>query len=184
MGNIRATAAQKQISIVKTLPFVEIQDVSAGDSDTPAVTITGPDGYVIAIDPGTPVAPEFRDANGEKLDPSTRVTIQKCDRQGNPIGDAIVFSDTLGRFDYSKMRNDPDYMRKTQDSLMIDEREIVQVFVDIPDNANGFDAENSRFTVGDDTSDFGKPVEIVDHDDLSSTETKAVKAASQRNGGA
>nr|6H82_E Chain E, VP7 [Haloarcula hispanica icosahedral virus 2]6H82_F Chain F, VP7 [Haloarcula hispanica icosahedral virus 2]6H82_K Chain K, VP7 [Haloarcula hispanica icosahedral virus 2]6H82_M Chain M, VP7 [Haloarcula hispanica icosahedral virus 2]6H82_N Chain N, VP7 [Haloarcula hispanica icosahedral virus 2]6H82_R Chain R, VP7 [Haloarcula hispanica icosahedral virus 2]6H82_S Chain S, VP7 [Haloarcula hispanica icosahedral virus 2]6H82_a Chain a, VP7 [Haloarcula hispanica icosahedral virus 2] len=167
--------AEKQISLHKGQPFIDTQDVGAADPNTPAVTIEGPSDYVIAIDAGTPVAPEFRDANGDKLDPSTRVTIQKCDKQGNPLGDGIVFSDTLGRFEYSKMRSDPDYMRKTTTSLMIDEREIVKIFVEVPPNANGMDADNSRITIGDDTSDYGKAVGIVEHGDLSPAESKAVR---------
>ncbi|AGC65545.1 head protein [Haloarcula hispanica virus PH1] len=183
MGNIGNLSAEKQISVYDGQPFVDEQDVPADDPNTPALTIEGPDGYVIAVDAGTPIAPEFRDSNGNKLDPSTRVIVQKCDRQGNPLGDGIVFNDTLGRFDYEQMRTDPDFMRKTAKSLMIDEREIVKVFVDIPAGANGYDADKSRLTLGDDTSDFGKAVEIVDHDELSSAETRAVKAASQRSAG-
>ena len=173
-------AVEQEVSLHDDLAFVEKQDVAADDPATPAYTIEGPDGYVIGVDAGTPIAPEFRDANGAKLDGSTRVTVQKCDRQGNPLGDGIVFNDSLGRFDYVKMRNDPDFFRKTTKALMIDEREIVKVFVDIPAGANGFDAGLSRLSIGDDTSDFGKPVEIIDHDDLTAAETQAVKAASQR----
>jgi len=184
MGEIGSLNAEKQISLHDGLPFLSEQDVAADDANSPAYTLEGPDGYVVAVDAGTPIAPEFRDANGEKLDPSTRVILQKCDRQGNPLGDGIIFNDTLGRFNYPKMRSDPDYMRKTSKALMVDEREIVKVFVDIPDGANGYDASNSRLTIGDDTSDFGKAVEIVDHDDLSEGETRAVKQASQRTGGA
>lgn len=182
MGNIGNLSAEKQISLHDGQPFIEEQDVPAGDPNTPAFTIEGPDGYVIAVDAGTPIAPEFRDANGNKLDDSTRVIVQKCDRQGNPLGDGIVFNDTLGRFRYKDMRSDPDFMRKTSKQLMIDEREIVKIFVDIPNGANGYDADLSRLTIGDDTSDFGKAVEIVDHDDLTEGETRAVKAASQRGG--
>ena len=184
MGTIGNLSAEKQISLYDGQPFIEEQDVPAGDPNTPALTLEGPDGYVIAVDAGTPIAPEFRDSNGEKLDDSTRVIVQKCDRQGNPLGDGIIFNDTLGRFNYNKMRTDPDYMRKTSKSLMVDEREIVKVFVDVPDGANGYDADRSRLTIGDDTSDFGKAVEIVDHDDLTPGETQAVKSASQRSGGA
>ena len=183
MGNIGNLSAEKQISLYEGLAFITEQDVDAADPNTPAYTLTGPDGYVIGVDAGTPLAPEFRDANGEKLDPSTRVIIQKCDRQGNPLGDGIVFNDTLGRFNYAKMRSDPDYFRKTSKALMVDEREVVKVFVDVPAGANGFDAGKSRITVGDDTSDFGKAVEIVDHDDLTSAEKNAVKDASQRSSG-
>lgn len=182
MVNLGTTATEQHISLHDELEFVSDQDVAANDPNTPAYTIEGPDGYVVGVDSGTPVAPEFRDVNGAKLDPSTQVTIQKCDKQGNPLGDGIVFSDTLGRFNYAKMRNDPDFFRKTSKALMIDEREIVKIFVDVPAGANGFDAAQSRLTVGDTTSDFGVPVEIIDHDDLSSQESEAVKMASQRGG--
>jgi len=75
------------------------------------------------------------------------------------------------------MRTDPDYFRKTDRDLMLDEREIAKVFVEIPSGANGFDADQSRLTIGDSTSDFGTPVEMVDHNDLSTAETAAVKQA-------
>jgi hypothetical protein len=177
------SGAEKQISIHDDLSFVSKQDVSADDFDTPAYTIDGPDGYLLGVDSGTPVAPEFRDSNGDKLDDSTRVEIQKCDRQGNRLGGGIVFSELLGRFDYTKFRNDPEFFRKTKKALMIDEREIVKVFVKVPSGSNGFDEANSRLTIGDDTSDFGKSVEIVDHDDLSPAEKAAVKQASQNSTG-
>jgi len=186
MANIGDTSGEEQITLDDRLPFVESQDVPAGDGNTAAITITGPDDHVVAIDAATPVAPEFKDSQGEKLPASTQVTIQKCDKQGNPLGDGIIFNDTLGRFNYAKMRSDPEYMRKTKKSLMVDEKEIVKVFVEIPQGGNAFDAAQSRLTIGDDTSDFGKPVEIVDHGELSAAETQAVKAASQKassNGG-
>lgn len=177
------TPRDGRISIDDTKPFVEKSDVQPGESNVAAYEITGPDGYVIGVEEGTPVAPEFRDADGNALDGSTRVTIQKCDKQGNPIGSGIVFSELLSRFDFAKMRTDPDYFRRTDRDLMIDEKEIVKVFLEIPENAEGFSAEQSTLTVGDETSDFGRPVEIVDHDGLSPEQSAAVKAASQ-NGGA
>lgn len=177
--NISQPNVEQEISLHDGHEFVSKQDVADADPDTPAYTVEGPDGYVIGVDAGTPVAPEFRDANGNKLDSSTRITIQKCDRQGNPLGDGIVFNDTLGRFRYDKMRNDPEFFRSTSKELMVDEREIVKIFIDIPKGANGFNANQSKLTIGDETSDYGTPVEIIDHDDLSSAETEAVKAASQ-----
>lgn len=182
MVNISNSRGEQAIALHDDLAFVEVQDVAAGDGNTAAYTVEGPDGYMIGVDSGTPVAPEFRDSSGNKLDGSTQVTIQKCDKQGNPLGDGIVFNDHLGRFSYKDMRNDPDFFRNTTKALMIDQREIVKVFVDIPANANGFDADNSRLTVGDTTSDYGAPVEIIDHDDLSNEELSAVKMASQQGG--
>lgn len=181
--NIAPQPSEKQISIDDDKPFVSKQDVGAADANTPAYTIEGPDSYLIAVDQNTPVAPEFRDSNGDELDGSTRITIQKCDKQGNPIGSGVVFSDVLSRFEYNQMRSDPDFFRRTQKALMVDEYEIVKVFVDIPSGSNGFDASQSRLTIGDDTSDFGKPVGIMSKGDLSPQQGKAVKQASQSAGG-
>lgn len=175
-------AREKAITLDDTLPFVQKQDVPANDTNTYAYRIKGPEGYVIGIPAGCVVAPEFRDANGDKLDSSTRVSIVKADKQGNIKGNGYVFTETLGAFRYSKMRTDPDYFRKTDSELMIDEREIVKVLVDIPDGANGFSAAESRLSIGDNTSDFGQPVEIMSHDDLSSEQSAAVKKASQLGG--
>lgn len=175
-------SVEQEITIHDDLSFVTKQDVASGETNVAAYTITGPDGYVLGLDAGLPLGLEFRDNSGAKLDGSTRVTIQKCDRQGNPLGDSILFSDQLSKFDYAKMRNDPDFFRKTTRSALCDEREIIKIFLDIPSGANGFSAADSRVTIGDSTSDFGKPVEIIDHDDLSTQETQAVKAASTRGG--
>lgn len=181
---IGQTGVEKEIAISDDLPFVEKQDVAAGDApakDNWAYRFKGMEGFVVFVQNGTNFAPEFRDANGDKLDGSTRVTFQKCDKQGNPLSE-YVFNAQLNRFTYQKMRNDPDFFRYTQRDLMLDEREIAKIFLDIPASATGFDAANSRLQIGDDTSDFGVPVEIIDHDDLDGNEMAAVKAASQRGG--
>ena len=180
---IGSQAVEKEITLDDTKPFLTKQDVPAGDTNTAAYTLEGPDGYVIGIPSGTIVAPEFRDTDGNKLDPSTRVTIQVCDKQGNPIGSGVVFTETLDAFRYDKMRNDSDYFRKTNSEVVVDEREIVKLFVDVPAGQPGFSAANSRLTLGDDTSDFATPVEIVDHDDLDPQQSQAVKAASRAAGG-
>lgn len=164
--------------------FVESQAVTAGDTpakDNYAYVIEGPDGYVIFVEQGTQFSPEFRDLNGDKLDNSTRVLFQKCDRQGNPLSE-YVLNELLGRWDYEQMRTDPDFQRKTQRDLMLDEREIAKVFLDIPSAGTDFDPAQSNLLIGDDTSDFGVPVEIIDKNDLSDEEQQAVKAASQRGG--
>lgn len=180
--NIAPQPNEKEITLDDTLPFVEKQDVAPGDTDTPAYIIEGPENHLIAVDSNSPVAPEFRGPSGEKLENTTFV-IQKCDKQGNPIGTGIALSDSLNRYDYEKFRTDPDYFRRTNQSLMIDEHEIVKVFVDIPENASeGFDASNSRLTIGDDTSSHGKPVGIVDKSNLSDGQQQAVKQASQTGG--
>lgn len=77
------------------------------------------------------------------------------------------------------MRNDPDFFRKIREGFMIDEFEIVKIFVDIPAGSPDMSADNSIINIGDNTSDFGKPVEIVNHDDLSAAESEAVKMAAQ-----
>lgn len=179
---IGGIGAEQEVTLGEHLDFVEKQDVGAGETPTKdnwAYKLKGPVGNVVFIQGGTNFAPEFRDANGEKLDSSTRVTFQKCNKQGDPLSDYIL-NELLGRWDYEKMRTDPDHFRYTNKDLMLDEREIAKIFVEIPSGANGFDAAQSRLTIGDDTSDFGTPVEIIDHDKLSPEETAAVKAASQR----
>ena len=182
-----STSVEKQIPLTNDLDFVDSQDVTAGESpakDNYAYRFKGPEGYVVFVQGGTEFAPEFRDANGDKLDGSTRVIWQKCDKQGNPISEFII-NEQLDRWNYEKMRTDPDYFRYTQRDLMLDEREIAKIFLEIPSGSNDFSASDSRLTVGDVTSDFGTPVEMIDHDDLSGQETQAVKAASQvsNNGG-
>lgn len=181
---IGGTAVEQEITLHDDLAFVSKQDVTAGDApakDNWAYKLEGPEGYVVFVSAGTEFAPEFRDANGNKIDSSSRVIFQKCDKQGNPISE-YVLNELLGRFNYEKMRNDPDYFRRTKRDLMLDEREIAKIFVDIPSGTANFSASDSRLTVGDDTSDFGTPVEIIDHDNLSNQESQAVKTASQRGG--
>lgn len=176
---------EKEVTLDERLSFIEKQDVAAGTSltkDNWAYRFTGPEGYVVFAQAGIEFAPEFRDSTGSKLDDSTRVIMQKCDKQGNLLSEFYV-SELLGKFDYEQFRTDPDYFRHTVRDMMLDEREIVKVMVDIPANANGFSAAQSRLTIGDDTSDFGTPAEIVDHDDLSGAESQAVKTASKAAGG-
>ncbi|WP_142857875.1 hypothetical protein [Salinigranum halophilum] len=175
-------AVEKELTIDDSKPFVTKQDVAAADSETPAYEIKGPRGYVVGIPVGANFAPEFRDSAGAPIDPSARVTLQKCDRQGNRLGGKIAITDLLSSFDYEQMRTDPDYFRKVTKPLMIDEDELVRCFIDIPAGSNGFSASESRLTIGDDTSDFGVPAEIVSHSDLTTEESKAVKRASTRGG--
>jgi YD repeat-containing protein len=179
---IGSVGTEQQIEVTDEYDFVEKQDVPAGESaakDNWAYRFEGPEGYVIFVQGGTEFAPEFRASNGDKLDPSTRVIWQKCDKQGNPLSEFII-NGQLGRWNYEKMRRDPDFRRYTQQDLMLDEREIAKIFVEIPSSGSAMSASDSRLTVGDVTSDYGTPVEIVDHDGLSGTESQAVKAASQR----
>lgn len=165
--------------IRKGLPFVKVQDVAAGDPHTAAVEVQCPEDYVIAIKKGSLFAPEFRDAQGEKLDPATNVTVQKADKQGNLIGNAIAFDDTLDVFDYEKMRSDEDYMVGLNKSILLDEREYLRIFVDIPNGSDGFDAGNSRVTIGDNATDLTPPIFIRSKSNMSSRQASAVKQASQ-----
>lgn len=176
--------AEQQITLddTKDSIVVEQNDVAAGDTQTPAYVLEGPQDTLVGIMRKTPVAPEFRDASGNKIDGATRVEIVKCDKQGNRLGDGVAFSETLGKFNYEKFRNDPDFFRYTTQDLMLNEREIIKIFLDIPQGANGYSAADSRITVGDDTSDFGKAVEVIDHDDLSQQELRAIKSASTAGG--
>lgn len=179
---VGASRVEQEITLHDDLEFVEKQDVAAGASTTRdnwAYRLEGPENHVIFVQAGTVVAPEFRDDDGNPLDDSTRVVIQKCDKQGNPLSE-YVLEELLGRFNFETMRTDPDYFRKTRRDMMIDEREIIKIFVEIPEGASDFSAEESRLTIGDTTSDYGTPVEIMEHDDLSGEESAAVKAASQR----
>ncbi|APX00131.1 hypothetical protein CHINAEXTREME_17210 [Halobiforma lacisalsi AJ5] len=180
---INQSAAEQETPLHDELEFVEKQDVPAGEKnatkDNYAYRIEGPGDRVIFIQGGTQFSPEFRDAEGNQLDGSARVTFQKCTKQGDPISE-YVFNEQLGRFDYSKMRTNPEYQRYTKRDLMLDEREIAKIYVQIPDSGEAFDASNSTLVIGDDTSDFGTPVEIINHDDLTAEESQAIKAASQR----
>ncbi len=168
-----------EISIDDDKKFVEGQDVPADSPDTEAYVIEGVDNKVITILEGTVVAPEFRDANGDKLDKDTRVIIQKADKRGNRLGGFIVFNGTLGNFDYDKMRLDPDFMRHTKQTVVLKEKQQLHVYLEIPAGANGFDKKKSRLTIGDETSDFGEPVEIVNWDSLGKPEQQVVNSMTQ-----
>ncbi|WP_049970565.1 hypothetical protein [Haladaptatus cibarius] len=168
-----------EISIDQDKKFVTAQNVTAASPDTPAYVIEGVDNKVITILAGTVVAPELRDSNGEKLDKDTRVIIQKADKRGNRLGGFIVFNGTLANFDYDQMRLDPDLMRHTKQTVVLKEKQQLHVYVEIPEGANGLDEQMSRLTIGDETSDFGEPVEIVNWDSLGAPEQQAVNAMTQ-----
>lgn len=154
--------------------FVSKQDVSPAEEHVPAYTVEGPDNHVIGIEPQTPVSFEFRDSNGDPLDESTMVKLQKADVQGNPIGSAIIFNHNLGAFEYEKMRSDPQYYKYTNKPLLLREREFLYVFVDVPTGENGLDASMSRLTIGDNVTQTGKPVYIRHMDTLSRGEAQAL----------
>lgn len=178
---------ENTMALDDTKSFVEAQAPPTGSAarNIYAYRIEGPKGQVIAVREGTNVAPEFRDEHGDKLDGSTRVIIQKADTQGNPLGDGVVFNATLSDFDYEKMRTDPDYFRRTDRSLMIDEREIVKIFVVVPQGETPLDPEQSRLKIGDNTSSFGKPVHIAEREDIPDEHLRMIDAANQHsaNGG-
>ena len=161
--------------------FVEKQTVEPGDKYTPAYIVEGGENRVIGIESNTPVAPEFRDADGQKLDASARVVFQKADPEGNPLGNAITFEANLGQFDYPKMRSDEDYFKTTNKGIIIDEREFLHIYVKIPEGTEAFDPANSRLTIGDNVTRTGKPVFIRKKDSLSEEQRMAVDQASTSN---
>lgn len=165
------------IQIHDGLDFVSKQNVAAGDHTVPAYTIRGPRNYVVAIEPETPLAPEFRDANGDPLDGSTQVVLQKADVQGNPLGNAIVFQHNLDAFDYEEMRSDPQYFKYTNKPLLLKPREYLYVYARVPNGANDFDASESRFTIGDNVTQTGKPVFIRHLREMSEAQKKKVTEA-------
>lgn len=174
---------EQEIMLTPDKPFVNEQnEVPPQDENTPAYHFKGQEGYVLFIPAGTLFAPILRNANGDLLDGSTRITFQKLNKQGDKLGNGVVLNELFGKFEVDEFRNDPDYMRYTQADLMLDERERAGIFLDIPEGAETFDPAASELSIGDTTSEFRTPVEVIDHDDLSSEETAAVKRASQANG--
>lgn len=175
------TTNEDPIQIHDGLPFVTSQQVSAGETHVPAYKIEGPDNYVLGVEANTPLGPEFRNTNGEKLDSSTQVVLQKADPQGNPLGNAIVFEHNLDAFDYEKMRSDPRFFKHTQKSLMLDEREFLYVYIYIPEQSDDtFSPTQSRLTVGDNVTQTGKAVYIKKKDALSAAQQQAVTQANTK----
>lgn len=171
------TTNEDPIQIHDGLPFVEKQSINAGERHTPAYVIEGPKNYVLGVEAATPLAPEFRDANGDKLDESTQIILQKADPQGNPLGNAILFQHNLGTFDYEKMRSDPKFFRKTQKPLLLDEKEFLYVYAHVPEGSNAFDPAESRLTIGDNVTQTGKPVYIRKKNTLNGNQQQAVDQA-------
>lgn len=177
MPDIRSTN-EDPLQLHDELSFVSKQDIAPGETSKPGYTIQGKDNYVIGIEKNTPFAPEFYNASQNKLDEATRVTIQKTDPQENPLGNAIIAEGNLGQFDYSKMRSDPEFFKTTSKSLLLDEREFVHVYLDIPSGANDFSNTDSRLTIGDAVTQTGKPVFIRRKQALSQAQQQAVDQAS------
>lgn len=178
MPEVRTTD-EDPIQIYDGLSFVSKQNVASGETSTPAWTISGQDNYVIGIESNTPFALEAYEAtNQTKIDESTRFTIQKTDPQDNPLGNAIAAQGNFNQFDYNKMRSDPDYFLTTNKSLVLDERENVHIYLDIPSGSNDFDSSASRLTIGDNVTQTGKPVFIRKKDSLNSQQRQAVQQTS------
>lgn len=174
------TTNEDPIQVHDDLPFVSSQQVSPGETHVPAYEVEGPDNYVIGVESNTPLAPELRDANGDKIDSSTRVILQKADPQGNPLGDAIIFEHNLDAFDYEKMRSDPRFFRHTQKSLLLDEKEFLYVYLDVPSGANDFDPGMSRLTIGDNVTQTGKAVYIREKAGMNGVEQQAIEQANSK----
>lgn len=178
------TTSEDPIQIYDELGFVTSQDIAPGVDYEPAYIIEGAEDKVIGIERNTPFAPEFRDANGEKLDDSTRVVAQKADPQGNALGNAIVLDANLDQFQYEYMRSDPDYFKTTTKGLIIDEREFLHIYVHVPSSASeGFSADQSRLTIGDNVTRTGKPIFVRDKSSMAPEAQQAVNQASTSNGG-
>lgn len=177
---VTSPQGEQPITIDDTKHFVSKSDVSAGTRAN-AYEIEGPDDHVIGVDAGTLFAPYFRDSNGDPLDGSVQIIAQKADPERNPLGNAIVFEDTLSVFDQNKMRTDEDYFRYTHKPLLLDEREYLFIKVDIPSGVNGFSATDSRLTIGDKSTRKNQPAYIREKGDLRPAQQQAVGQAS--NGG-
>lgn len=161
------------VQIHDQLDFVSKQDVAPGESNLPAYTIRGPRNYVVGIEPDTPVAPEFRESNGDPIDGSTQIVFQKGDIQGNPLGNAIIFEHNMDTFDYEEMRSDPQYFKYTRKPLLLRPREYLFVYLDIPSGSGDFDASSSSLTIGDNVTQTGKPV-YISHKKNMSAEQRAL----------
>lgn len=181
MPEIRSTN-EDPIQLHDDMAFISKQDISPGDTAAPAYTIEGKDNYVLGIERNTPFALELYDTTGARIDTSTRVVLQKADPQGNPLGNAIVAQMNMGQFNYTKMRNDPEYFKTTSKSLLLDEREFLHIYLDIPDTADGFDASASRITIGDAVTQTGKPVFIRRKASLDAAGASAVEQTSTNGG--
>ena len=149
-----------------------------GDRHTAAYDYEVPDSNFLVVEEGTPVAPELRDANGDKLDDSTRVIIQKADRRGNPQPNAVLFDGRVGQFDYARMRTDSRYHKTTADGAAVDEYEHLQVFVVVPSGGNQMDTDTSRMTIGDPHTEEGEPVYLREKSELSEAQTRALNKIS------
>lgn len=177
---VTSPQGEQPITIDDTKEFVTKSDVAAGSRAT-AYEVEGPDDHVIGVDAGTIFAPYFRQANGDPLDGSAQIIVQKADPQRNPLGNAIVFEDTMSVFDQNKMRTDEDYFRYTHKPLVLDEREFLFIQLEIPGGSGDFSASDSRLTIGDKSTRKNQPAYIREKNSLAPGQQQALGAAS--NGG-
>lgn len=180
MPELRSTS-EDPLQLHDRLDFVHKQDIQPGENNKPAYWVEGKRNYVIGVERNTPVAPELYDQNGDRIDESVRIVLQKTDPQQNPLGNAIIMESNMDAWNYNKMRSDPDYFKTTRKSLVLDEREYLHVYLDIPDGVPGFDAERSRLTIGDNVTTTGKPVFVRDTDSLNGAQREAMEQTSGGN---
>lgn len=140
----------------------------------PAYRITVPEDYVFTFRQGSLIAPEFRDASGNKLDDSTRVVLQVAGRRGQKIGGAVVFDGNLGSFRYQAMLNDEDFIQTLDETAVLDEREQLHVYVDEP-NGQNFDHGASNLNIGDSTGSMALPVNIANRKELPDNVVDAIE---------
>jgi hypothetical protein len=174
---VTSPQGEQPITIDDSKNFVSKSDVAAGERAT-AYEIEAPDDYVIGVDAGTIVAPYFRTSSGDPVDGSVQILMQKADPQRNPLGNAIIFEDTMSVFDQNKMRTDEDYYRFTHKPLLLDEREFLFVYLEVPSNADDFSASDSRLTIGDKSTRKNQPAYIRETGDLRPAQQQAVSQAS------
>lgn len=178
MAKVIETTEDK-VTVDDEKEFVTAGNPQPGSVNEPAYLIKGMDDYVIAIQKGTPLMPTLRDENGDKLDPATKVTLQKADKQGNPLGNAIVFDATLDQFRYDKMGSDTDFFRYTQEPVVLRANQQLHLYAVVPNGQPAFDPGQSRLQIGDNTSSIGKPCFIRQVDDLDAKHQAALKQMNQ-----
>lgn len=170
------TPKEHSISVGKSTSFVELDEPAVDDKNTPAYTLVAPDDYVVGIEQGTFFALEARDVNGDPCDDSSRVIVQRADRQGNPIAHSLAYDGTLDDFVYDSMYADEDYTRHTTRGVLLNEREQLHIYVVTPEGEPAFDKGQSRFKLGDASTGLGKAVNIRERGSLSPKHRQAIDA--------
>jgi hypothetical protein len=85
----------------------------------------------------------------------------------------------MSDFDYSKMRNDPDFIRETRRGVVLNERQHLYVYIVTPSGADAPDAGNSHFQLGDSSTALSRAVSIREKATLPEAHRKAVDANSR-----